>query len=223
MPRTSLYSLIASFALVLLFAAVAWRVVGGERLPDFDRIFAHNVKEISTQHQFRREAMVFFTIMGGIPAMTVLAIFGGIWQWQRNERVLAFAWVAIVLSGGLVNLGLKVCFDRERPPQEWRDRFVHENNESFPSGHSMGAIIGYGMLAYAVLLSVERRWLRLTILVLLALWVGLIGFSRMYLRAHWFSDVVAGFLVGLAWLEFCLAWVEWGRWRRRQAPVVGVQ
>jgi membrane-associated phospholipid phosphatase len=213
MPRATIVSLIAAAALTGVFALIAREVVGRERLPEFDRVFARDMAEVTEEHDFRRLAMIFFTIMGGIPAMTALAVVGGIWQWRRHEKTLALAWVAIVLGGGLLTLAGKALFDRDRPPAELRDPFVHETNESFPSGHSMGAMIGYGVLAYAVMLSVHRRRVKALILTALALWVGMIGFSRMYLRAHWFSDVIAGFIIGLAWLEFCLAWVEWGRTR----------
>jgi membrane-associated phospholipid phosphatase len=218
MPRATLISLTAAAVLTIAFAAIAREVVGQRRLPEFDRTIARSMMEVAETHNLRREVMVFFTHAGGIPAMTFLAVVGGIWQWRRGEKALALSWIAIVLGGGLLNLLLKESFDRERPPAEWRDEIVSETNESFPSGHSMGGMIGYGVLAYAVMLSVQRRRVKALILAALALWVGLIGFSRIYLRAHWFSDVIAGFLIGLAWLEFCLAWVEWARCARTRNP-----
>ena len=70
------------------------------------------------------------------------------------------------------------------------------------------------MLAYSLTLVERRRWLRYLTLAICAALVVAIGFSRIYLRAHWFSDVVAGWTVGLAWLFFCLGWLE----RRRRMP-----
>lgn len=214
MPRSAIISLVVSALLAAAFGIVARQVDVAGALPQFDRGVAEAMRDVSLEHDFRRDAMVFFTIMGGIPTMTILAVVGGIWQWRRGEHTLGVAWLLIVIGGALLTLGCKIAFDRERPPEAWRDPFVHETNESFPSGHAMGGMIGYGILAYAVLLSVKRRPVKALILVGLALWVGMIGFSRIYLRAHWFSDVVAGFLIGLAWLEFCLAWVEVVRHRR---------
>jgi membrane-associated phospholipid phosphatase len=214
MPRSAVISLLVAALLATAFGVISRQVGVEGDLPQFDRSVAQAMRDVSLEHDFRRDAMVFFTIMGGIPTMTVLAAVGGIWQWRRGERVLGPAWMLTVIGGALLTLACKAAFDRERPPEALRDPFVHETNESFPSGHAMGAMIGYGMLAYAVMLSVKRRRIKALILVGLALWVGMIGFSRIYLRAHWFSDVIAGFLVGLAWLEFCLAWVQVARSRR---------
>ena len=165
-----------------------------------------------SQH-IRRALMIGFTHSGGVPAMIVLAAVGAIWQWRRGDTLLAAGWIAIVASGGLMNYTLKKTIDRPRPNLEWRDVAVTENNESFPSGHSMGSMIGYGMVGFAALPLLRRRAAKAALIVVLAALVGFIGFSRIYLRAHWFSDVIGGFAIGAAWLTFCLAWVNFLRAR----------
>jgi undecaprenyl-diphosphatase len=77
----------------------------------------------------------------------------------------------------------------------------------------MGCAIGYGMLAYALILPQRRRPRRLAALILMTALVLAIGFSRIYLRAHWFSDVVGGWTIGIAWLFLCLGWLERRRLR----------
>jgi undecaprenyl-diphosphatase len=119
-------------------------------------------------------------------------------------------------GGGLMNVGTKVFIDRERPPPDvLRDPLVPETNESFPSGHSMGSIIGYGMLGYVVALLVRRRGQRVAAIAQLAVVVLLIGFSRIYLRAHWFTDVLGGFAIGTFWVSLCITWAEVTRRRSR--------
>jgi membrane-associated phospholipid phosphatase len=123
-------------------------------------------------------------------------------------------WLAAAAGGGLMNAGLKATFERDRPPHALRDAAVTETNESFPSGHSMGSVVGYGMLGYVLVLRQRRPLRRLAVAVALGLLVLLIGASRVYLRAHWFSDVCGGFAVGTVWVTCCISGLEVLRRRR---------
>ncbi|MCI0681344.1 MAG: phosphatase PAP2 family protein [Gemmataceae bacterium] len=212
-PRSSWSAFGVSLALTASFILWAILALGDGPLPAFDREAAHYFEEAARTHSFRRASMVVFTHLGGVPFMIGLAAVGLAWQWRRGDRVLAIGWPLIAAAGGLLNLALKEPLDRDRPPADSRDRAVSETNESFPSGHAMGAAIGYGLLGYAALQSIRRRDLRIGVVVLLAVHVGMIGFSRIYLRAHWFSDVIGGFMIGGAWLSFGLAWVSYVRAR----------
>jgi undecaprenyl-diphosphatase len=78
----------------------------------------------------------------------------------------------------------------------------------------MASLVAYGMLAYLLILGIPVRWLRWVLVSLLALLVLAIGFSRMFLGAHWFSDVVAGYCAATIWLTFCITSVEALRRRR---------
>jgi undecaprenyl-diphosphatase len=161
------------------------------------------------------------TQMGGVPANIVLAVGIGLVLLVRGRRQLAIAAMLTALAGGLLLLSLKEAFQRDRPgsPGEW----VTERNYSFPSGHSMGSVIGYGLLAYLLLLPmVQRRQARAAIIAGLCTLVVLIGFSRVYLRAHYVSDVVAGFAVGTVCLALFIVIHETTRRpRRRLAPATG--
>ena len=208
LPRATWIALTISLTLALVFTAWAVLALSGGRLQSFDDTTALTFRNAAADHDLRREIMIGFTHLGGVPAMTLLALAGVLWQWRRGDIALAVAWAAIVAGGAALNVALKTSLDRQRPPAEWRDPAVTETNESFPSGHSMGSLIGYGMLGCATLPHLRRRPAKVAVVLLLAGAVGLIGFSRIYLRAHWFSDVIGGFVVGAAWLAFGLAWVE---------------
>ena len=112
-------------------------------------------------------------------------------------------------------MGLKVLFERERPP--FRDRFIDETTKSFPSGHSMGSLICYGLLAYVLVLVLRRAWVRLLAVSGLSVLVLAIGFSRIYLGAHYVSDVVGGYAVGGVWLAACITAVETVRRRPKSS------
>lgn len=201
----------AAFATGAFFAAWTWLVLGRGEIKAFDldctRFWAEKA------HEHRWGFMVFFTDLGGIAAMALLTVVGALWQASHKNRLLTLGWIGVVIGGALLNSGTKHLIDRPRPPEELRDKAVLEVNQSYPSGHSMGSAIGYGLLAYTLCLWQRCRWTRLLILLVTGCIVLAIGFSRMYLRAHWFSDVIGGWSIGLTWLFFCLGWLE--RWHLR--------
>jgi undecaprenyl-diphosphatase len=106
----------------------------------------------------------------------------------------------------LLNLALKHLFQRPRP--EFDHPLIHALGYSFPSGHMMGAMLFYGFMTVLVARQAEQwRWRTLAPLLAFFL-VILIGLSRIYLGAHYLSDVMAAAAAGLAWLAFCVTGVE---------------
>jgi membrane-associated phospholipid phosphatase len=202
----------AALAAGLFFILWSYLVFNVPALPSFDERCAEFWYGWTRDHHALWGAMVFLTDIGGVASLTLLTVMGSIWQTAIRHRVLAGAWLAVVIGGGLIDAGAKSVFDRDRPPAALRDRAVLQTNESYPSGHSMGSAVGYGMLAYALILPQRRRPRRVVTLLFLTCLVLAIGFSRIFLRAHWFSDVVAGWTIGLAWLFLCIGLLE----RRRQ-------
>jgi membrane-associated phospholipid phosphatase len=186
--------------------------------PAFDQSIALEMREIAADHAYLRRPLIAFTILGGISVMVCIGTAGVLGSWWFGRRTLALGWFAATIGGALINLALKDGIDRPRPPQEIRDAFVTENNGSYPSGHSMGSTIGLGMLAYAGWHYWRRRSARVLLVGGVVLVVLLVGLSRIFLRAHWFSDVVAGFTIGTCWLTACLTWIE----SRRQRHTTGV-
>lgn len=101
-------------------------------------------------------------------------------------------------SGGLVLLTVfKRVFERARPPYPL---LGPEVGFSFPSGHATFSFIFYGAIAYLFWISKLPKSLRITMITLLLLMSFAIGISRIYLRVHFPSDVIAGFALGYSWL-----------------------
>jgi membrane-associated phospholipid phosphatase len=205
MPRPGVY-FVAAVVLGGFFALWTWLVLGQQDIQSFDLTCATFWTEMATAHRWG--FMVYLTDLGGVATMILLTIVGAIWQESLKNRVVALGWIAAMVGCGILNSGTKNVFDRPRPPEEMRDRSVHETNRSYPSGHAMGSAIGYGMLAYCLCLWQTCRIRRVLILAVIVAVVLAIGFSRMYLRAHWFSDVIGGWGLGLTWLSLCLGCVE---------------
>jgi membrane-associated phospholipid phosphatase len=211
--RPAPYFVTAAVA-ALFFVGWSWTALTSDRLFAFDRECAEYFYNNPLPEWW--SVMVRFTELGSVGAITVLTVMGALWQASLQHRVLSLAWVSILVGAGLLNISLKTNLDRPRPPEAWRDRAVLESNYSYPSGHSMGSTVGYGLLAYTLLIHPSNRRRRAAIVLLIALVVAGVGLSRIYLRAHWFSDVIGGYSVGLAWLCFCLGGLEMRR--RRKAP-----
>lgn len=140
--------------------------------------------------------------------VVVLAVRG-----KRRGDALLVAVVAIG-AGALVAIS-KPLVNRVRPPLEFR--LVTETNQSFPSGHALASAAIIGVLAVMFLPQVTDRRLRIISAVVAVLFVGLIGFSRMYLGVHWPTDVLGGWLIAAGWLVLCLTvrrmWIVRGSYR----------
>ena len=155
--------------------------------------------------------------LGGFPVMLSLLVGVAVWLIRRREWLRAAGWTAALVGDGWLNTALKAAYQRVRPSAGWMNPFVTEPGWSFPSGHAMGSIVAYGMLAY-LLVTHERTGepgRRLGIVAGAMAVVLLIGFSRIYLTVHYFSDVAAGYAAGGAWLAVCVTGVELAR--RHQA------
>ncbi len=217
LPRPAIF-FVVSGALFLFFVAWSWFANEGESLPAFDYRVAQHWKHYTDSHPTAWEFMQFFTELGGMASLSLLVFVGLLWQTALHHRFIAVAWLAIAMGGAVANVVCKEAFTRTRPPEALRHPVVYERNLSYPSGHSMGSAIGFGMLGYAMLLPQRLRVRRIVTVLCVTLVIFLVGFSRFFLRAHWFSDVIGGWSIGLAWLFFGLGWLERYRRRRRTDP-----
>ncbi|MDD5127922.1 MAG: phosphatase PAP2 family protein [Dehalococcoidales bacterium] len=111
----------------------------------------------------------------------------------------------VALSGitTLVNEVLKIAIDRPRPAADLIQVLVNESGKSFPSGHAFFAVVFVGFLCYLIAFhqgTGVRKVLTVSAFVFLIVWIGA---SRVYLGAHWTSDVIGGYIAGLPflWLE----------------------
>lgn len=146
--------------------------------------------------------MLFFTFLGThnflIPANLLLIAY---FLFIKKHKWYSIKIPAIALTSLGLMFGLKYLFGRPRPdvPLIFRAEGL-----SFPSGHALFSITFYGLLIYIIFKTVKRRWLKWTSIILLAILCFIIGFSRVYLRVHYATDVIAGFCVGFLWLVFTI-------------------
>jgi undecaprenyl-diphosphatase len=86
---------------------------------------------------------------------------------------------------------------------------VANTSFSYPSGHSAGVVVFIGVLAYFAWRHWRSTRSRVAIGVSLGVLVGVVGFDRIYLNAHWLSDVFGGWLFGAFWLAFVILLFGW--------------
>lgn len=101
------------------------------------------------------------------------------------------------LAGGVsLELLLKAIVQRLRP----ENTIIETSNYSLPSGHATTAIIFFSLLIYFFKDGIKEKFLRYSFIIINIILIILIGFSRIYLCAHWFSDVIIGYLIGVMWM-----------------------
>lgn len=176
---------------LLLFAVLAVCVAAGIALP-FDLPLLHWVEEQHTP--WRDRCFLFFAAAGygwGVVPASVLLV---LWlAWRRRWQEAGFAAVALAGSG-LLNMALKRLFSRARP-DVWPS-IAPEPTWSFPSGHAMGSMA----LLAVLLVLLGTGWRRRTVWAAGAVFVVLVGASRIYLGVHYPSDVLAGWAAAVAWV-----------------------
>lgn len=200
--------MMVSLAALWLFAGVTEDLIHHDPVSQLDmRLF-----NWFHQHSSASGAKIFEAIGGVASPLVVitLAVLVLVVLLLRKDRLLATAWLATLVGSGIVDAAAKHIVQRPRPNH--LDVFSYGPANSFPSGHALGSLTCYGMLAYILAVFWAKDWrARTAIVAVAALLVLAIGFSRLYLGVHYFSDIIAGYAAGLVWLSVCITAVETAR------------
>ena len=151
--------------------------------------------------------MLFITFLGKhqflIPANLFLIIYFIV---VKKQNWFSIRVITIAISSLVLMLLLKQLFQRKRPLSPL---LKAARGLSFPSGHAIMAVTFYGLLIYILQHTIDIEWLNWLVTILIVILILLIGFSRIYLRVHYASDVLGGFIIGLLWLMISLAVLKW--------------
>lgn len=151
--------------------------------------------------------MLFITFLGKhqflIPANLILIFY---FLLVTNQNWFSIRVITISISSLVLMILLKQLFQRKRPLSPL---LKAAKGLSFPSGHAIMAVTFYGLLIYILQHTIDINWLRVLSTVLIIILIFLIGFSRIYLRVHYASDVLGGFIIGSLWLLISLAVIKW--------------
>jgi undecaprenyl-diphosphatase len=135
----------------------------------------------------------------------VLVILTAIVLFIARLRVAAAICAIGAALGSILDTLLKELSDRPRPTSSLVQVLGHYDQESFPSGHVFFYVEFFGFLLFLSLLYLKPGLGRRVVVVMLSLLIALIGVSRVYLGAHWPSDVVGAYLGGGIWLWIMIA------------------
>lgn len=208
-------ALLVAFAAAIGFAVVAIAVVSHAGIIDDDLALAQRLH--ADHWPVWIGAMRVVSWMNGVVGVGVMLAALALWMW----RVRAWAWLErglLAIPGVvLLNALLKQLFARPRP--YFADPLTTLSSFSFPSGHVSQSTVFYGLLAAWLCTRCAQPTGRLLIVAGAFVMVFIVALSRLFLGAHYLSDVLAAFFEGLAWLALCHVALAW---RRRGRDVSGV-
>lgn len=195
----SLRSVLALGALLALAALTHAVLTGGAwikmDLPMVRSAATHRSRALTT-------VMLLVSASGGPSATSAYAVLVAGACLIRRRVAMAIAVAAIILGGNAMNAAFKALVQRARPVLE--DPLAVLPSYSFPSGHAAAAMVFGGLLIMWVLRRDAREWTHGLAIGTILVWIIAVGVSRVYLGAHFPTDVAGGFLEGFAWLMACI-------------------
>lgn len=200
--------LVVSFVAVATIGIAMFTAIGRRLVPNHPMVLADHALADAIGAHAAPATLQWFALLthAGDPiVLTAIGVIVFVVLWRRGRRALAATWALALAGNALLNPLLKLAFERARPPAE--GVFATASGFSFPSGHTSGAMVAYGMLGYLALRVLPPRWQCAT-LILSAAVVFTTACSRVMLRVHFASDVIAGLASGGVWLMACIAAAE---------------
>jgi len=182
-----------------LFGAIAEDVATADTITQIDQQLADWLHARATP--LTTKAMLAVSAMHGVLPITLATGALALLLLLRRRRRWMLVLLLAVPGGMLLNTLTKFVFARNRP--HFDDPIVFLTSYSFPSGHTAGSTLLYGFVAAFLIAHAQSRAARIAIAALALLLVALVASSRIYLGAHFMSDVMAAFFESLAWLTLC--------------------
>lgn len=199
----------------VIFHELAEAVMGQEAITVLDLHVAHwfNANAVEPYTSLMLAVSAWHSVAGmGLMVAALAAYF-----WRVRARYWLLALIFAVPGGMVLNVTLKLIFQRTRPVFE--EPLVTLATYSFPSGHTTAATCFYGLLASYLVIARPGWNVRLGTVAACTMMVLLVAFSRVYLGAHYLSDVLAAMAESIAWLAVCITAISTLR-RRREGKTV---
>ncbi|MEV0806899.1 phosphatase PAP2 family protein [Micromonospora sp. NPDC050200] len=201
----------AGFGLLLMLVRFHWNP-----LQHADHEVAEWFNGLVAPHHALVTVLQAVTDLGGRPVLIWLVTIAVVGLLIRRQSRLAVYLITAGVGGLILDPSLKTLVGRLRPVVDVPVASAPGN--SFPSGHALGSFVAYGALLLVFLPALAPRW-RKPAIAIAAVLVAVIGLTRIALGVHFVSDVLAGWLLGAAWLGVtAYAFRLWRRERGRPVP-----
>jgi membrane-associated phospholipid phosphatase len=188
-------------ALVLMLASAIALSYAASRYPVLP-LDLKSYEELQEQASpFFDELMQGVSYLGEALMVTVLTIIAVVTFALRRQWLEAIFMLATT-SNVLLTFVLKELIHRARPfrmPVSANEFIQNINQYSYPSGHVLFFVVFFGFFAYLAWINFAGR-VRIIVIVTCAALIVLIGPSRVFLGAHWTSDVIGSYIIGTIWL-----------------------
>jgi undecaprenyl-diphosphatase len=194
------------FALLLFLVQDKW-----DPLLDVDEGARDELHSVAVGHAWLVSALKVLSAIGSAWVYVPLFALVALWLVRRGLPRLALFVVVTVAGSSALNTLVKLAVDRARPVLP--DPVAHASGMSFPSGHAQSAVVAVSVLLLVFMPSLgpRARWVAVALAVL---WVLAIGFARISLGVHYVTDVLAGYVLGAAWVAAMAA--AFNAWRRER-------
>lgn len=186
-----------SHVFILIFVVLA---VIAHMVPYFkiDLYISQQVQSLSSDQMTK--IMELISLIGNMSFMPILMATVFTCLYLLNLKIEALISIVSVLSALFINGIVKYLVNRPRPTSSLVDVYSNLSDKSFPSGHTMIYTVIFGYLLYLSITKGKNKIKKRLLTALLFLPIVLVGISRVYLGAHWPSDVIGGYLFGFIWL-----------------------
>ena len=178
---------------IFLFSKLMEDVIDGELVVHFDSLAY--TKIASLWNPLITKIMIGLTTLASPEVLVALSLLLALFFFFRQKKEASALLTFSMLGALTLTLLFKEIVQRARP----LDGLIAESGYSFPSGHATIATVFFCFLMYTFYDQIENEVLQYLFVLGNILLILLVGFSRLYLHVHWFSDVLAGFCLGVGW------------------------
>ncbi|MDB4912713.1 MAG: hypothetical protein JWM95_357 [Gemmatimonadetes bacterium] len=195
-----------SFVTLVIFGAITDALLSRDAVPRFDLDLAAAFRETATTGSLAFWAGV--SNFGSLPIVAAIGFSLACWlSYRRTSWLPAVGFGAAMGGSSILDTVVKHFFVHQHGPVTGQSAA----ELGTPSGQALGSLVGYGMIAYFLMLLLHGHRKHVAIAAAATLMVLVVSFARLYIGDRYFSDVVSGLAAGCVWLSACLTGLEVAR------------